>query len=425
MSLTLLGAVFTAITLLVAGHSKAVGRVIAGGFLFLLGYASVVPDLPSLTVLPPSFLAVSAGFIWLGLAFVARGVVEAAREREKLLIASLGAGVIPALVILSIAALLPLIYTAKAALLLASWRGVIAAVGLGGAGVFVVTLFSIAKVGRAWKWLDDKWLTRFGHPSPSIQEGRTWEKIGAVVLAGAAAVIWKHFGAATVCIIGSVTILHDLLRPTGKVPRWGLQPFIVIFALGVSTWFIWTVAGRDISLTVTGLQEAPFSAAAEMALAPMLALAAWALLGLWPLHGAGPGSVFSLLGGVILIRWGMGVIPEGMEHIAPLAGIVAVVAALHATSVRRAGEYAAALGVLAVVPSGAGAWPFFVLGSVPATLWILEKKTLIPGFDRHQVVGALLLPALAYALPTMLRGETFLTVIAVLAGATMFAVPKD
>jgi hypothetical protein len=432
VQLIILGALFTAIALLVAGHSRAVGRVIAGGFLFLLGYASVVPDLSVLESLPQSFLAVSAGFIWLGLAFVIRGVVEGARERGKLLIAALKSASLPALIILSVAALVPLLYTARGTLLLASWRGPLAAVGLGGAGVFVVTLFSVIKVARAWKWLDDKWLTRWSEGSPALLPGSDRLKSQAAFACVFIVVVLKHLVSAAIGTILFVFLLHDVLRSEGKAPRWWLQPVIVSVALTAVTWFCWTIAGPDISLTVAGLKEAPFSAAAEMTLAPMLGLAAWALMGLWPLHGAGTGSALAFLGGLLLTRWGAGVIPGGMEHMAPLAGIVAAVASLHAASRRRSGELAAALGVLALTPVMASglniSWvvfPFFAVASIPAILWIRGEKTILPGLDRHQMVGLLLLPLLAVALPWMLRGETFLTVVTMLAGATLFAVPKE
>lgn len=409
------------IVMLTAGAKRAVGWVIAGAFLFLLGICSVLPERADLAYLPVEFVAVSAGFLWLGGALIARGIWEAQKEGSGRLVARLGAAATG----LASIALVLLIFAWRDLVIAASWRGVLAAVGLGGAGVVVVTLLGLARVERAWKWLDDRWLTNWSGGTPTILPGRVRLKGALSVVCFAVTLAVPHLIVAMAGTLLGTVLLHDALRPAGKVPHWGWQPFILLVAFGLVTWFTWTIAGPDLPLTPSGLAEAPFSEAAEILLAPMLGLAAWALLGLWPLHGAGPASALSFLGGLFLIRWGSMLIPTGMEHMAPLAGIVALLAALHAASRRRSGEYAAALGVLAVAPSGIAAWPFFVLGSVPASLWIVDKRSPIPGLDRHQLVGAALIPALAWALPTMLRGETILTVAALIAGATLFAAPKQ
>jgi hypothetical protein len=419
------GAVFLALALLVAGNRRATGLVIAGGFLYLVGFASVVPDLDILPQLPPSFLAVSAGFIWVGVAAAKWGLFAGLLRREELVIAKLGRVVTPAVVGTGTVALLLLLYVTRAILLAAGWQGLVVAIGFAGSGVFLMTLLGIARPGRGWKWLDDRWLTRWSTGTPALFPGRTRLKGASALLFLLAGTLLPHFGVAALATVVGTFLLHDALRPAGKVPRWGLQPFIVLGALLASTWFVWTIAGPDVPLTLAGLHEAPFSVAAELVLAPMVGLAAWALLGLWPLHGAGPASALSIVGGALLIRWGMGVIPTGMVHIAPLAGVVALLAAFHAIAIRRVGEYAAALGVLALAPSGAAAWPLFVLGSVPATLWIFGRNLVVPGLDRQRLVGVLLLPALGWALPTMLRGETVLTVMVILAGCVLFLSPPE
>jgi hypothetical protein len=414
------GAIFVALALLAAGNRRATGLVIAGGLLYLLGLASIVPELDALATLPPSFLAVSAGFIWVGVAGAKWGLFVALLHKEELAIAKLGRAVIPLVVAIGTIALLSLLYVTHELLLAGGWQGLVVAIGLAGAGVFLLTLLGIARIGRGWRWLDTRWLTRWSEGTPSLlSRSALVSGIGADLLFVAGVVV-PHFAVAAVAMVAGTFLAHDALRPSGKVPRWGLQPFIVLASLLASTWFIWTIAGPDLPLTIEGLREAPFSAAAEMSLAPMLALAAWAFLGLWPFHGTGPGSALSIVGGALLIRWGMGVIPTGIAHLAPLAGIVALLAVFHATALRRSGEYAAALGILAVTASGAAAWPLFALGSLPATLWILGRRSPVPGLDRHELTGVLLLPAIGWALPTMLRGETVLTVIAVISGAVLY-----
>lgn len=412
--------IFVALALLTAGNRRAVGLVIGGGFLYFLGLGSVLPDLDLLSHVPPTSLAVSAGFVWAGVAMAKWGVLFGVLRRTELTIAKLPFDPRPALVVLGTISLLTLIYVPREVLLAGGWRGLVAAAGLLGTGVVGFTLLGLSKAAKGWKWLDERWLTHWSSGTPALLPGRPRLKGALALTCFGIALVVPHLVVVAVALILGLFLLHDALRPSGKVPRLGLQPFIVLVALAAVTWSTWTIAGGDIPLTLAGLREAPFSEAAEMTLAPILGLAAWALLGLWPLYGTGPACALSLLGGALLIRWGMGVIPSGMEHLAPVAGVVAVLAAMHAASVRRAGEYAAALGVLAVVPSGAGAWPFFLLGSLPATLWVLDRKEVLPGLDRQQVVGILLIPALAYALPTMLRGETVLTVVAVIAGVVLF-----
>ena len=419
------GAVFTALALLAAGDRRATGLVLAGGLFYLLGLASVVPELDALSALPPSFLAVSAGFIWVGVAAAKWGLFTALLHREELAIGKLGRAVTPIVVVVGTIALLTLLYVTHELLLAGGWQGLVVAIGMAGAAVFLLTLLGMARLGRGWRWLDARWLTRWSEGTPALLSRHALVSgIGADLLFLVAIVV-PHFIVAAVAMVAGTFLAHDALRPGGKVPRWGLQPFIVLAALLASTWLIWLIAAPVVPLTFEGLQLAPFSFAAELALAPMLGLAAWALLGLWPLHGTGPGSALSIVGGALLVRWGMGVIPEGMMHLAPLAGIVALLCVFHATALRRSGEYAAALGVLAVTSSGEAAWPLFALGSVPATLWILGRKSPVPGLDRHELTGVLLLPALGWALPTMLRGETVLTVVAVISGAVLFVLPRD
>src|SRR6478736_6752232 len=77
-----------------AGVKPAVGRVIAGSLLYVLGVASVLPDRPDLISLPVDFVAVSAGFIWLGGGLIIWGLVTAFRSREKLVVHRLGAVII-------------------------------------------------------------------------------------------------------------------------------------------------------------------------------------------------------------------------------------------------------------------------------------------------------------------------------------------
>jgi len=73
-----------------------------------------------------------------------------------------------------------------------------------------------------------------------------------------------------------------------------------------------------------------------------------------------------------------------------------------------------------VLGGGAGGWALFALASVVATLRIVELKISIPGLDRRELGVVALVPMLAWALPTMLTGETFVAVVGVLCGVALF-----
>ena len=131
--LALLLLVFVMVT---AGVKVAAGRVIAGAFIYLLGAASFIPDRGELLSLPTEFVAVSAGFIWLGGALILWGLFAAFHARDQLVVRRLAATALGVALI----GLLPLLYAWCDLLLAASWRGLLAAAGLGGAGVFLLSL---------------------------------------------------------------------------------------------------------------------------------------------------------------------------------------------------------------------------------------------------------------------------------------------
>ena len=406
--------------LLGSGSRRAVGWSTVGAFLILLGVASAVPDWADLASAPDTFLAVSAGFVWVGAGCIGFGAWAASRKGESLSLSRLG----PVAVNLGITAaalvLLFVLHRAWPLLGAGNWRGLVAALGLAGTGVVVGTVLPMTRVARGLEWLDERWLARRYEVAPCLEERARRIAWGIVFVGMGGVLVSGHLLVSVAAALTVVVGVHRLAREGGWAPGIPIQPIVVGSSLLAFTWLVVTIAGPDVPLGSPGILDAPFSDRAEALLALLLGLAAWALLGLWPFHGAGPGSALALVGGALLIRWGMGLIPNGVVHAAPLFGLIALFATLHAAATGRAGEYAAAFGVLAVTTGRPGAWGFFALASILAAMRLLDLKPPVPGLDRRQLAGVALIPALAAVLPGALRGETFLTVVAVFAGVALF-----
>ena len=405
--------------LLGSGSRRAVGWSLVGALLILLGVAAAVPDWSDLGSAPATFVAVSAGFVWLGIGVIASGTWLASRgdafalRRLGPLGANLGITAAALAGAYVVASIWPLLFAG-------SWRGVLAALGLGASGAVLGVAIPRARVAQGIRWLDRRWLAPERQPGePLTRKGAqiTWALLVAAVLV---VLFTPHLFAFTAGALGATAAGHRLARPLGRTPRAPVQEIVAGVALLIFLWWVWTIAGSEISLRFPGILETPFSDAAEAALALVMGLGAWALLGLWPWHGSGPGSSLAIVGGVFMIRWGAGLIPGGVLHAAPIYAMVVVAAVIHAAATGRVGEYAAALGVLAVLGGGAGGWGFFGLASCLATLRLARYELPLSGLDRRQIGGIVLLPLLAWSLPEMLSGQTFATVAAVLCGAALF-----
>lgn len=395
--------------------------VMGGIFLLLLGTAGPRQEWEMLANAPTSFLAVSAGFSWLGFGLLGYGWWVGWRG---------GALLGPptrtsiALALLLLAVIVAMLADAWPLLYLASWRGPVVALGLGATGAVLALLFGWLKLPSRIQALDDRWLARTHPPAPALSaqaELFTWCALLAAVLL----VLLSHaliaFGLGAFAF---VVAAQRVMRQRGKSSPIPLRPILAIISLFVFYFAVRTIAGGDIPLRFPGILETPFSFAAEASLALVIGLGAWVMLGLWPFHGAGAGSAAAIVGGAFLIRWGNGLIPDGMAHAAPLFAIVAMVAALHAAATGRVGEYAGALGVLAVTTPHRMAWAFFGVASCLALVRLLPNggnrvPLCPPGLDRRQFGAILLIPILGVALPSMLRGESFQTAVAVLAGVPL------
>lgn len=406
--------------LLASGSRRAVGWAIAGALLILLGVAAASPDWSDLRSAPVTFVAVSAGFTWLGIGVMTFGAWTATRAGDDFALRRLGA--VGANLGITAAALAGayLIYSIWPLLYIGSWRGVLAALGLAATGAVLGVVLPRLGLARAIRWLDARWLARH-HPADPHAGSHGRHTAWYVILGAVVAVILSHALVASILeAFGVLAAAYLIARRTGRAPRTPVQGIVAGLSLLAFLWGVHTIAGPEIPLRLPAILDTPFSDAAEATLALVLGLGVWAMLGLWPWHGAGPGSTVALVGGAFLIRWGAGLIPGGILHAAPIFAVVAGIATLHAAATGRLGEYVAALGVLAVIGGGAGAWALFALASVLAMLRLVELKLPLAGLERREAGGILLLPILAWALPTMLTGETFITVFAIFCGIALF-----
>jgi hypothetical protein len=415
----------TILPLLGSGSRRAVGWSTVGALLIILGVASAAPDWATLSTAPDTFLAVSAGFVWLGVTCLAFGGWAASQEEATLALhpagpVALNLAITAAAVIVSY-----VLYRAWPLLVGGNWKGLAAAIGLGGMGVVLALGLPLLRGARMFKWIDERWLARTYPPGPCFEE-RGRRIVWGVTLAAVAALLWSgYLYVGVIAALVAVVAAHRLGREAGRAPALPVQPIVVALSLLTFTWLVVTIAGADIPLHFPDILDAPLSDTAEAMLALILGLGIWSLLGLWPFHGAGPGSALALVGGALLLRWGVGLIPAGIEHAMPIFALVAGFATLHAASTGRVGEYTAALGVLAVAGGEKGTWALFALASLVALMRLSEYHPPIPGLDRRQLAGVALIPALAAVLPGALRGETFLTVVAVLAGVSLFRPAQD
>ena len=414
----------TLLPLLAVGDRRAVGWNTMGAFLVILGVAAVLPEWHALTFAPASFVAVSAGFVWLGFACIMMADPRRAERAGTLPIVKLGPAARWAGYLVYVAVILFVVIATFPLLKVASWRGPVAALGLGGSAVVIWTLLGLSRAGKGWKWLDDRWLARPWTAGECLPPRGRQVVLAVIFFAMATVALSGHLlvavAAALIAAVGS----HRLGRERGRAPYLPVQPIVAGLGLLIFAWLAATIAGSEIPLSLPGILDSPLSETAEMLLVLFLGLGAWALLGLFPFHGVAQGSTLALVGGALLLRWGAGFIPTGVAHAMPLFAVVAGIAVLHAASTGRAGEYAAAVGVLAT-GGGAGAWGLFALASILAAMRIHDYKPPIPGLDRRQLGGIAMIPALASVLPSALRGETFVTTLAVLAGVALFRPTND
>jgi hypothetical protein len=412
--------VLALLALLGAGSRRALGWTIVGALSIILGVASLANEWSALSTLSRTVVAVSAGLTWAGLGVMAWGAWSAVRAKDRFIVGARGP--LAANVGITIAAATSgvLLYFLAPLLFAGSWQGVVAAAGITGTLAVLAFLLPLAGIPRAIKWLDQRWLAPKREADPCLERrGRiiAWSTIGVALLI---LLVVDHLFAAVASTLAIAVASHRLALDAGHAPKLPVVPIIAGLSLLTYLALISNIAGSEIGLGYPAILETPFSLRAEALLALILGAGLWVLLGLWPFHGAGPGSALAIVAGLLLTQWGARIIPMGIQHAAPLFAAVAVIAAFHAAATGRVGEYVASLGVLAVVAGVPQSWIFFALASAMALHRLSGKPSPIPGIERRELGGILLIPILAFLLPRMILGETVLTVAAVYAGVALF-----
>ena len=164
------------------------------------------------------------------------------------------------------------------------------------------------------------------------------------VLAALIVAIGSTLGAVCAAAFGT----SILAQVYGRRRRWvGPFPVLPVTALGLVPvyWLLVTASGPGGS-SFRALTEAPISPAAEIVLTPPLLLASWGFLGLWPLSGLVPGAALAPIGGALLWRIGIELIPGGMAHWQPLIMPLAVAGVWQGAVLKRPATVLVGLGTL-------------------------------------------------------------------------------
>lgn len=345
-----------------------------------------------------SFLRINLGLLLLGLALpLGAAARDASTARVNRSWSLMGA-----LLVLAASALL--IRREWTGLMLAPWRSALGAALLLAAGAIGVSLLvGVLRFGPAIVWLDDRVLSRSPAAAPMLLDWGREVASWAALSFSAAIIIWAPqlylvIGGAVLAAIAA----HLLWRARGRGTPIPLLP-LAMLPLLVFAHRMATIAG-PVGLSLPALQTGPFSPAAQAWLLPLLLLPVWAWCGFWPLHGIVPAGVGRVVGGLLLWRLGVQLLPDGVAHWQVLAEAVIVLGIWHAASTRRvsAGLLALAMfGLMSRPPEGprGGLWLLGFTALLPFTrFW----EPLLPPLPIRLVRLAWLLPA--WALLLVLRG---------------------
>ncbi len=356
-----------------------------------------------------SFLRINLGLLLVGLA-VALGAAlrDAVTVQAERAWSALGALLVAAAVSL-------LIWREWAGLSLAPWRAALGVALLLAAGAMAAALVvGMLRIGPAVNWLDDRVLSRSPASPPLLLDwGRMIASWAALAL-GTGLVVWApHLHLVVAGAFLAAVAAHLLWRAQGRGTPVPLLP-LAMLPLLVFADRVGTIAG-PVGLSLSALSGGPFSPAAQAWLLPWLLIPVWAWTGFWPLHGLVPAGAGRVVGGLLLWRLGVQLLPDGVLHWQPLAAAVIVVGMGHAAATRRisAGVLALAVfGLISRAPAGphGGIWLLAFCAVLPFTrFW----EPLLPPLPTRIVRLAWLLPA--WALLLVLRGglssQVLLTVL--------------
>ena len=265
----------------------------------------------------------------------------------------------------------------------------------------------------------DAWLYRPATHRPRASALDQRRLLPVALLAAGATLLIPNAAA----LVGGALLLalvsHAIARRQGAIGPAPVLPLLAI-ALVPAYWLTATIAGNW-APSFAALRDAPFSSAAEIWLVGLFSLGAIGFFGLWPLRGWVPGPVLAPVGGVLMIRTALELLPGGLAHWQPVLALLAVLSIWWGAATRRVPLVlaAAALFGIACLPRDAGAGAMLLC-------WSASVAAAGPAFPRLSAIDARLrrfgwlVPAAGglTALEAGLTSEVVYSVLAV-AGVTM------
>ena len=386
------------------------GRLAAAGLLTMgLGlaawYASSTDPtgpLPSPDSLGEGFLVVNGGLLLLGLGLVIWAAASGGPKRPR----------VAAMVAITLGGILLSRLSAGFLVEAGPIRAVSAAVALGLGGVVLLvlgrTIASLGPVRALGRRLFSESMR------PEAPRNRRAGGCTAAMLGGAAAAAFgPHVAVVFLGVIVGVWSAYLLFHRRGSRPM-PVTPLLTLLLVPVH-WLLATIAGPE-GLGIAALPRVPLSPAAESLVAPALLLVGWSVGGLWPLHRQVPGALVGPLGALLLLRIGLPLAPEGLEHLRPLAVPVLIAGIWHAAALARWPMLAVGagfLGIAGLTPAGAtgAGW---LLGSA-LLLEVCSMTSLPAGVHRLARVAAWVSAAWGglLVLEGGLRGEVVYTALGV------------
>ncbi len=255
----------------------------------------------------------------------------------------------------------------------------------------------------------DRWLTARPKPAGDHDRGNA----DVLLLVGALIALIPN---ATALLAGTAVAaigLQGVARKRELGGRsWMLPGFML--ALVPAAWLLLTAAGSAVP-SLASLPDAPLSPAAEAWIVPWLCLAGWGLSGLWPVQGLVPPPILAPLAGLVMVRLGVDVLPEGTQAWQTIVAPLAVVALWWAGATAREAMGLAAAAMFTAMTATAGhgdaALLLFGLAGVAAALPLVPFAISTPRWLPARL--GWLIPAIAAwpALEAGLRSQVAYTVL--------------
>lgn len=172
-------------------------------------------------------------------------------------------------------------------------------------------------------------------------------------------------------------------------------------------------AAWGLPLSLSALRDGPFSPALELTVVPILALAGWPLLGLFPFHRARLGPITPLAGAALWLAVAGPLLPGGVAYWQPVLFPLAAVSVWYAAAIRDLPLAVAGLGAAGLMTApGPAALAGAALIAAAAALRVVPEVAALP--LRQVLAGATGCGAALAMVPVLTGGlpaETFYTVL--------------